>query len=198
MEWHRGRCLHHKTKCRLSVFRDALLCMEFFDRSATRRLNSSHLKEQCRNAGSCRSPSLRHTSFLSGLPRFSFSVFKSIAATAEAAKIYVFMAFHPGEPSQQGVPSTSGSVRVACHNLTCGEGIFFRLWHKKSPDTKWYLPPQAPANTSFCTRIFYVKARTSLFCRPTPFRCQATHTTTLSLDAWLKKSSHRYESHKKT
>lgn len=89
-------------------------------------------------------------------------------------------------------------VRVACHNLTCGEGIFFWLWHKESPDTKWYLPAQAPANTSFCTRIFYVKARTSLFCRPTPFRCQATHTTTLSLDAWLEKSSHRYESHRKT
>ena len=100
MERHRGRCLHHKTKCRLSVFRDALPCMEFFDRSATRRLNSSHRKEQCRNAGSCRSPSLRHTSFLSGLPRFSFSVFMSIAATAGAAKIYVFMGFHTGEPFQ--------------------------------------------------------------------------------------------------
>ena len=127
-----------------------------------------------------------------------FSVFQSIAATVGSATIYVFTDFHPGEPFQQGVPSTSGSVRVACHNLTCGEGIFFWLWHKKSPDTKWYLPAQAPANTSFCTRIFYVKARTSHFCRPTPFRCQATHTTTLSLDAWLKKSSHRYESHRKT
>lgn len=140
--------------------------MEFFDRSATRRLNSSHRKEQCRNAGSCGSSSLRHTSFLSGLPRFSFSVFKSIAATAEAAKIYVFMAFHPGEPSQQGVPSTSGSVRVACHNLTCGEGIFFWLWNEKSPDTKWYLPPQAPANTSFCTRIFNPKAEHPSFAAP--------------------------------
>lgn len=28
------------------------------------------------------------------------SVFHSIAATAEAAKIYVFMGFHPGEPFQ--------------------------------------------------------------------------------------------------
>ena len=26
------------------------------------------------------------------------------------------------------------------------------------------------------------------FCRLTPFRCQATHRTTLSLDAWLKKT----------
>ena len=100
MEWHRGRCRHHKTEWQSSLLRDALPCMEFFDRSATRRLNSSHRKEQCRNAGSCRSSSLRHTSFLSGLPRFSFSVFHSIAATAEAAKIYVFMGFHPGEPFQ--------------------------------------------------------------------------------------------------
>lgn len=92
-------------------------------------------------------------------------------------------AFIRGSHFNQCVPITSGSVRVACHNLTCGGGIFFWLRHKKSPDTKWYLPPQAPANTSFCTRIFSTKARTSLFCRPTPFRCQATHTTTLSLDA---------------
>lgn len=134
MEWHRGRCRHHKTEWQSSVFRDALPDKDFYDRPLTHRLNSSHRKEVCRNAGSCRSPSLRHTSFLSGLPRFSFSVFHSIAATAEAAKIYVFIGFHPGEPSQQGVPSTSGSVRVACHNLTCGEGIFFWLWHKKSPD----------------------------------------------------------------
>lgn len=126
--------------------------------------------------------------FYRGCTDFLFSVFQSIAVTVGSATIYVFTGFHPGEPSQQSVPSTSGSVRVACPNLTCGEGIFFWLWHKKSPDTKWYLPAQAPANTSFCTRIFYVKARTSLFCRPTPFRCQATHTTTLSLDAWLKKA----------
>lgn len=38
--------------------------------------------------------------FLSGQPRFSLSVFMSIAATARAAKIYVFMGFHPGEPFQ--------------------------------------------------------------------------------------------------
>ena len=198
MEWHRGRCRHHKTEWLSSVFRDALPDKDFYDRHLTRRLNSIHRKEQCRNDGSFRSASLRHTSFLRGCTDFLFSVFQSIAATIWPATIYVFMVFHPGKPSQQGVPLTSGSVRVACLNLTCGEGIFFWLWHKKSPDTKWYLPTQAPANTSFCTRIFYVKARTSLFCRPTPFRCQATHTTTLSLDAWLKKSSHRYESHRKT
>ena len=187
-EWHRRRCRHHKTEWLPSVFRGALPDKDFYDRPLTHRLNSIHLKEQCSNDGPFRSTSLRHTSFLSGLHRFSFfSVLQSIAATVGAATIYVFMGFHPGEPIQQGVPSTSGSVRVACLNLTCGGGIFFWLWHKKSPDTKWYLPAQAPANTSFCTRIFYVKARTSLFCRPTPFRCQATHTTTLSLDAWLKK-----------
>ena len=183
MEWHRGRCRHHKTEWLSSVFRDALPDKDFYDRPLTHRLNSSHRKEQCRNAGSCRSSSLRHTSFLSGLPRISFSVFKSIAATIGSATIYVFMGFHPGEPFQSMRTDTSGSVRVACHNLTCGGGIFFWLWHKKSPDTKWYLPTQAPANTSFCTRIFSTKTRTSLLCRHTPFRCQATQTTTLSLDA---------------
>lgn len=69
-------------------------------------------------------------------------------------------------------------------NLTCGKGIFFWLRHKKSPDTKWYLSAQAPANPSFCARIFYVEARTSLLLCHTPYRCQATQTTTLSLDAW--------------
>ncbi len=38
--------------------------------------------------------------FYRGCHGFSFSVFKSIAATAGAAKIYVFMGFHPGEPFQ--------------------------------------------------------------------------------------------------
>lgn len=199
MEWHRGRCRHHKTEWLSSVFRDALPDKDFYDRPLTHRLNSIHRKEQCRNDGSFRSTSLRHTSFLSGLHRFFFFQCSSPSPPPSGRRQFMFSrVFHPGKPFQQGVPSTSGSVRVACPNLTCGEGIFFWLWHKKSPDTKWYLPAQAPANTSFCTRIFYVKARTSLFCRPTPFRCQATHTTTLSLDAWLKKSSHRYESHRKT
>lgn len=134
MEWHRGRCRHHKTEWLSSVFRDALPDKDSCDRPLTPRLNSIHRKEQCRNDGTFRSTLLRHTSFLSGLHRFYFSVFQSIAATVGSATIYVFTGFHPGEPSQQGVPSTSGSVRVACHNLTCGEGIFFWLWHKKSPD----------------------------------------------------------------
>lgn len=72
--------------------------------------------------------------FIGAAPIFLFSVFQSIAATVGSATIYVFTGFHPGEPFQQDVPSTSGSVQVACHNLTCGEGIFFWLWHKKSPD----------------------------------------------------------------
>lgn len=186
MEWHRRRCRHHKTEWLLPVLQGALPDRDFYDRPLTHRLHSIHRKEQCRNAGSFRSASLRHTFFLSRLHRFYFSVFQSIAATVGSATIYVFTGFHPGEPSQQGVPSTSGSVRVACLNLTCGEGIFFWLWHKKSPDLLRRLV------------FFMSKARTSLFCRPTPFRCQATHTTTLSLDAWLKKSSHRYESHRKT
>ena len=104
--------------------------------------------------------------FIGAAPISLFSVFQSIAATVGSAMIYVFTGFHPGEPFQQDVPSTSGSVRVACLNLTCGEGIFFWLWHKKSPDTKWYLPAQAPANTSFCTRIFYVKAEHTSFPAP--------------------------------
>lgn len=134
MEWHRGRCRHHKTVWLSSVFRDALPDKDFYDRHLTRRLNSIHRKEQCRNDGSFRSASFRHTSFFAGRTDFLFSVFQSIAATVWPATIYVFMVFHPGKPSQQGVPSTSGSVRVACLNLTCGEGIFFWLWHKKSPD----------------------------------------------------------------
>lgn len=135
MEWHRGRCLHHKTEWLSSVFWGALPDKDFYDRPLTHRLNSIHRKEQCRNDGPFRSTSLRHTSFFSGLHRFLFfSVFQSIAATVGSATIYVFTDFHPGEPFQQGVPSTSGSVRVACHNLTCGGGIFFWLWHKKSPD----------------------------------------------------------------
>ena len=72
--------------------------------------------------------------FIGAAPISLFSVFQSIAVTVGSATIYVFMGFHPGEPFQQNVPSTSGSVRVACHNLTCGGGIFFWLWHKKSPD----------------------------------------------------------------
>ena len=135
MEWHRGRCRHHKTEWLSSVFRDALPDKDFYDRPLTHRLNSIHRKEQCRNDVSFRSASLRHTSFFIGAAPISlFSVFQSIAATVGSATIYVFTGFHPGEPFQQGVPSTSGSVRVACHNLTCGEGIFFWLWHKKSPD----------------------------------------------------------------
>lgn len=43
-------------------------------------------------------------------------------------------AFIRGSHFNQCVPITSGSVRVACHNLTCGGGIFFWLRHKKSPD----------------------------------------------------------------
>lgn len=135
MDWHRGRCRHHKTEWQSSVFRDALPDKDFYDRPLTYRLNSIHRKEQCRNDGPFRSTSLRYTSFFFGAAPISlFSVFQSIVATVGSATIYVFTDFHPGEPFQQGVPSTSGSVRVACHNLTWGEGIFFWLWHKKSPD----------------------------------------------------------------
>ncbi|WP_301789846.1 hypothetical protein [Bacteroides caecimuris] len=38
MERHRGRCLHHKTQCLLSVFLDALPNKDFYDRPATRSL----------------------------------------------------------------------------------------------------------------------------------------------------------------
>ena len=106
-EWHRRRCRHHKTEWLSSVFRGALPDKDFYDRPLTHRLNSIHLKEQCRNDGPFRSTSLRHTSFLSGLPRFSFSVFQFIAANTEAAKIYVFMGFHSGE-SFQSVRGTPG------------------------------------------------------------------------------------------
>ena len=72
MEWHRGRCRHHKTEWLSSVFRGALPYKDFYDRPLTHRLNSIHRKEQCRNDGPFRSTLLRHTSFLSGLPRFYF------------------------------------------------------------------------------------------------------------------------------
>lgn len=71
-EWHRRRCRHHKTEWLPSVFRGALPDKDFYDRPLTHRLNSIHLKEQCRNDGPFRSTSLRHTSFLSGLHRFFF------------------------------------------------------------------------------------------------------------------------------
>ncbi|WP_336595156.1 hypothetical protein [Bacteroides acidifaciens] len=38
MERHRGRCLHHKTQCRLSVLRNALPNKDFSDRPSTRSL----------------------------------------------------------------------------------------------------------------------------------------------------------------
>jgi len=72
MEWHRGRCRHHKTEWLLSVFQDALPDKDFYDRPLTHRLHSIHRKEQCRNDGPFRSTSLRHTSFLSRLHRFLF------------------------------------------------------------------------------------------------------------------------------
>ena len=158
-EWHRGRCRHHKTEWLSSVFRDALPDKDFYDRPLTHRLNSIHRKEQCRNDGTFRSASLRHTSFYRGCTDF-FPVFQSIAATVGSATIYVFMGFHPGEPFQQNVPSTSGSVRVACLNLTCGEGIFFWLWHKKSPDLLRRLVffMSRPEHPSFAPHAFQVSS----------------------------------------
>ena len=161
MEWHRGRCRHHKTEWQSSVFRDALPDKDFYDRPLTPRLNSSHLKEQCRNAGSCRSSSLRHTSFLSGQPRFSFSVFNSIAATAEAAKIYVFMGFHPGEPFQS-VRTDNKWVRYKLLAITkrAAEGYSFGFGMKNLHSSRWsvvFLIPR-PEHPSFAaTRLSGVK-----------------------------------------
>ncbi len=187
MEWHRGRCRHHKTEWQSSVFRDALPDKDFYDRPLTPRLNSSHLKEQCRNAGSCRSSSLRHTSFLSGQPRFSFSVFNSIAATAEAAKIYVFMGFHPGEPFQS-VRTDNKWVRYKLLAITkrAAEGYSFGFGMKNLHSSRWsvvFLIPR-PEHPSFAaTRLSGVKQ----LIQP---HCLWTHE--------VKKSSNRYESHKKT
>ena len=161
MEWHRGRCRHHKTEWQSSVFRDALPDKDFYDRPLTPRLNSSHLKEQCRNAGSCRSSSLRHTSFLSGQPRFSFSVFNSIAATAEAAKIYVFMGFHPGEPFQS-VRTDNKWVRYKLLAITkrAAKGYSFGFGMKNLHSSRWsvvFLIPR-PEHPSFAaTRLSGVK-----------------------------------------
>lgn len=81
MEWHRGRCRHHKTEWLPSVFRGALPDKDFYDRPLTHRLNSIHRKEQCRNDGPFRSTSLRHTSFFIG-----------------AAPIPIFQCFNPSPP----------------------------------------------------------------------------------------------------
>ena len=123
--------------------------------------------------------------FIGAAPIFLFSVFQSIAATVGSATIYVFMGFHPGEPFQQNVPSTSGSVRVACLNLTCGEGIFFWLWHKKSPDLLRRLVffMSRPEHPSFAPHAFQVSSNSY------------NHTV---FGRMVKKSSHRYESHRKT
>lgn len=186
MEWHRGRCRHHKTEWLSSVFRGALPDKDFYDRPLTHRLNSIHRKEQCRNDGTFRSTSLRHTSFFIGAAPISiFSVFQSIAATIGSATIYVFMGFHPGEPFQQGVPSTSGSVRVACHNLTCGEGIFFWLWHKKSPDLLRRL-------------VFFMSRPNIPLLPPHAFQVSSNSYNHTVFGRMVKKSSHRYESHRKT
>lgn len=95
-------------------------------------------------------------------------------------------AFIRGSHFNQCVPITSGSVRVACHNLTCGGGIFSWLWHKKSPDLLRrlvFFPPR-PEHPSFAaTRLSGVKQ----LIQP---HCLWTHE--------VKKSSHRYESHRKT
>lgn len=59
---------------------------------------------------------------------------------------------------------TINSGSLACSDSeTCGAGLFFCLLAEKSPDTKWYLPPQAPTNTSFCTRIFPPKGEQPFF-----------------------------------
>ena len=161
MEWHRGRCRHHKTEWLSSVFRDALPDKDFYDRHLTRRLNSIHRKEQCRNAGSCRSSSLRHTSFLSGLPRFSFSVFMSIAATAGAAKIYVFMGFHPGEPFQS-VRTDNKWVRykllAIAKRVAKGYSSGFGIKNLQTSCVGSYFFHQGPKHPSFAPHAFQVSS----------------------------------------
>lgn len=125
MEWHRRRCRHHKTEWLSSVFRDALQDKDFYDRPLTPRLNSSHRKEQCRNAGSCRFPSLRHTSFFIGAATVFFQCSTPSPPPQRRQRFMFSWAFIRGSHFNQCVPITSGSVRVACHNLTCGGGIFF-------------------------------------------------------------------------
>ena len=97
-----------------------------------------------------------------------------------------FHGFHPGEPFQQGVPSTSGSVRVACHNLTCGEGIFFWLWHKN-------------LQTSCVGSYFLCQGPNIPLLPPHAFQVSSnSYNHTVFGRMVKKKSSHRYESHRKT
>lgn len=106
-----------------------------------------------------------------------FLFFLSAAAANVAAGTIMFSwAFLPGEPFwvrayhwQAGLYGLLDLTERAAKGYSLGFGI-------KNLHTSLRL-----------ARIFYSKARTSLFFRHTPCRCQATHTTTLSLDAWFKK-----------
>ncbi len=173
--------------------------MEFFDRSATRRLNSSHRKGQCRNAGSCGSSSLRHTSFLSGLPRFSFSVFKSIAATAGAAKIYVFMGFHPGEPFQS-VRTDNKWVRYKLLAIAkrVAEGYSFGFGMKNLQTQNGICLRRLRLILHFAL-VFLIPRPNIPLLPPHAFQVSSnSYNHTVFGRMGLKKSSHRYESHKKT
>lgn len=158
-----------------------------FARSATHRLNSSHRKEQCRNAGSCRSSSLRHTSFLSGLRRFFFSVSLSIVATAEATKIYVFMGFHPGEPFQS-MRTDNKWVRYKLLAITKrmakGYSFGFGIKNLQTSCVGLYFFHQGPNIPLLPPHAFQVSSN--------------SYNHTVFGRMRLKKSSYRYESHKKT
>ena len=96
--------------------------------------------------------------FYRGCHGFLFQCLSPSPPQQERQRFMFSWAFIRGSHFNQCVPITSGSVRVACHNLTCGGGIFFWLRHKKSPDLLRRLV------------FFFTKARTSLFCRAHAFQ----------------------------
>lgn len=127
------------------------------------------------------------------------SVFHSIAATAEAAKIYVFMGFHPGEPFQ--------SVR------TDNKWVRYKLLAITKRVAKGYSSGFGIKNLQ--TQMVFASADSGeYFILHSYFLCQGLNIPLLPPHAFqvssnsynhtvfgrmrLKKSSNRYESHKKT
>lgn len=125
--------------------------------------------------------------FLSGLPRFSLSVFMSIAATAGAAKIYVFMGFHPGEPFQ--------SVR------TDNKWVRYKLLAIAKRVAKGYSSGFGIKNlqTSCVGLYFFHQGPNIPLLPPHAFQVSSnSYNHTVFGRMRLKKSSNRYASHKKT
>ena len=156
--------------------RDGLSPAPAFAHPASRWFQSTRIKTAHFHGSAMPYRSLCADIILSGITFPFFYFFLSAAATSVAAGTIMFSwAFLPGEPFwvrayhwQAGLYGLLDLTERAAKGYSIGFGI------------KISRPPCVGS-------YFYVEARTSLFFRHTPCRCQATHTTTLSLDAWFKK-----------